>query len=57
MENNLSELNEDENDMDLLDEEGLGEEEPNEIPKEIPYPERGDELLEKFKLEGDKAER
>ena len=35
VENNLSELNEDENDMDLFEEEELGEEEPNEIPKDV----------------------
>lgn len=53
MENNLSELNEDENDMDLLEEEELGEEEPNEVPKEIAYPIKGEELLNRFRLEGD----
>lgn len=43
---NLSELGEDENDIDYLDDEDIGEEEPNEIPKPANYQQRGDDLLQ-----------
>lgn len=34
---NLSEIGEDENDIDYLDDEDIGEEEPNEVPKSVNY--------------------
>lgn len=52
IENNLSEIGEDENDVDVLDE-GVGEEEPNEVPAIANYPKRGDEVLAEFVIDGD----
>ncbi len=57
IETNLSELNEDENDMDLLDEEEFWAEEENENAPEIDFGTRGEDLLKDFKLEGDEADR
>ena len=57
IETNLSELNEDENDMDLLDEEEFWAEEENENAPEVDFTLRGEDLLKEFKLEGDAADR
>lgn len=45
---NLSEIGEDENDVDIMEDDELGEEEPNEIPRNINYFPWGEEILKEF---------
>lgn len=54
---NLSELNEDENDMDLIDEDEFWIEEENENAPEVEFMMEGEELLVQFKLEAEEAEK
>ena len=55
-EGNLSELNEDENDVDLLEDEEIGEEDELPDPIEEGYSPIGEDLLKDFELEGKEAE-
>ena len=51
----MSELGEDENDIDYLDDEDLGDEEPNEVPKQANYHLQGEQILSEFILDSDQA--
>lgn len=54
---NFSQLNEDENDFDILEDEEKFLEEENEKPSEVNYHLNDDEIILSYKLEGEKAEK
>ena len=56
-ETTLSELNEDEHDVDLIEEEEFWVEEENENAPEVEFEVEGERLLERFALSGEEAER